>query len=377
MQVKQPCKIHLLAAARPNFVKIAPLYMVLKEQSWCEPEIIYIAQHPPGPMTTSIAEELGISRIDHIVEVGSNGDFGARFGAIIDGYSKLVQSERPDIVLVAGDVDTSLAAALTAKRLGNIPVAHLEAGLRSFDRSMPEEVNRILIDAISDIWLTPGDDATQRLTHGQSRPEERVHTVGNIMIDSLIKVLDPARGAKQCTGLGLAEGEFAIATFHRPANVDMPDDLSAVLGLLRSVADILPVLVPVHPRLAQNLKRLGLEDQLVHDNLIITEPLIYGDFINLVAKSRMVLTDSGGIQEETAYLGIPCFTYRNNTERPVTVANGTNRLVNRWDALPQIRGFVARDEAGNGQQRIAIPLWDGLTAYRTANALHAWWSGVS
>lgn len=366
------CKIHLIAGARPNVMKIAPLYKVLAAQDWCEPKLVFIAQHYSENMSQDLFAQFGVD--DEITVLPLDADnFGDRMGGIIKGYSELLENDRPDLVVVPGDVDVALGAALAARRR-NVVLAHLEAGLRSYDLTMPEEMNRVLIDSIADILLAPSAAAAQNLMYHEGASHGRVHFVGNIMIDALSMVLsdEVARGVLE--RFGVAAGAFAVATFHRPANVDDSCRLEEVRQLVEHIAERLPVVFPVHPRTQERLNKLKDGKSLFENPRILAcPPLAYAEFANLVSKARAVVTDSGGIQEETSWLGVPCFTVRDSTERPITITHGANTLVDFSDVRPQLQPVL------DGQlemRTIDLPLWDGRTAWRVAQVLRTRWKAL-
>jgi len=359
------CNIWLIASARPNFVKMAPLYNTLTQQDWCSAKFVFIAQHSSNNLTTDISKPLGVERFDRTIGIAADAHFGERLGEIIAKCSTCMAEDEVDLVVVPGDVDASLAVTIAARR-SRIPVAHLEAGLRSYDLEMPEELNRVLIDSISDIWLAPSETAYQHLVQDEARISANIHNVGNIMIDSVLRVLDPRWSMESF------DTPPVLVTLHRPYNVDYKERLSKLLGLLKRIAARRTVVLPGHPRLQNNLRRFGLDEEARSiPNLKLINPLGYADFINLMAQSEFIVTDSGGIQEEAAFLKKKCFTYRKSTERPLTVECGSNTLVNDWDAWPQISSYI---DSGERPVIHDIPLWDGLTRFRVAQVLYNWWS---
>ncbi|TMM52677.1 non-hydrolyzing UDP-N-acetylglucosamine 2-epimerase [Sulfitobacter sabulilitoris] len=356
-------KILLVAATRPNFIKIAPLYLCLKDQDWCDVKLVYLAQHPPGPMTTEIAASLGIASFDKEILVEDTRSPMHRLGVLAETFAEYLSEEKPDIVVVPGDVDASLAATIATKRAG-IAVAHLEAGLRSFDASMPEELNRVLIDSIADLHLTPSKAAWDNLVYGEGRSIETVHFVGNIMIDTLRSIHDPSYHPQVLAESGLER--FILCTFHRPANVDAPDALDRLAAMLGQLTSHHPVLFPMHPRTRQSIETHGRGAAFFdRPDLHICDPIAYIDFIHLIGLSQCVVTDSGGVQEEAAFLKRHCFTFRNNTERPQTVECGSNHLISDADYAPIIAKVTGRPHTIIRD----IPLWDGLTSERVASAL--------
>lgn len=359
-------KIDLVAGTRPNVMKVAPLYQTLKTLAWCEPRLVFLKQHEHRNMSHDLLQEFGITDFE-VLKLSST-SFGDRLGQIVSSYSDLLERSRPDATLVPGDVDVAVGAALAAKR-AQIPVIHLEAGLRSHDRAMPEEINRIIIDAISDLLLTPSEEATQNLIFHEGHPPTSVQFVGNIMIDSLVQVVSDDRRDAVLKRFDVTPGAYAACTFHRPSNVDSPETLGAICDILIELAADRRVIFPVHPRTRRVLDDNGLTARLEAAGLILCEPLGYTEFVNLISGAAFVLTDSGGIQEETSYLGVPCFTLRGSTERPITLTLGTNHLVDMDTVLPILKHRMAE----TGRAGSHIPLWDGQTAWRTAHAIRSWW----
>ncbi len=357
------CRVHLIAAARPNFMKIAPLYHALAAESWVEPRIIHTGQHYDPNMSDAFFRDLKLPAPHHHLEVGS-GTHAVQTAGVMVAYEKVCNAERPDWTIVVGDVNSTAACALVAAKLW-IPVIHLEAGLRSRDRRMPEEINRLVTDAISDVLWTPSPDADENLAREGVAPE-RIDRVGNIMIDSY-EMLRPQIEAEQGPAkFGLRAGGFGVVTLHRPSNVDNRDTLTNLVKQLVAISSRLPLLFAVHPRTRKMLTEFGLLGQLESAGGIrLTEPLGYIEFMSLVRSAKAVVTDSGGVQEESTYLGIPCLTLRENTERPITVSEGTNRLV-RPDELTQSVQKVIDGEWPRGSR---IPGWDGRTASRCVAAL--------
>ncbi|GHD71447.1 UDP-N-acetylglucosamine 2-epimerase (non-hydrolyzing) [Luteimonas padinae] len=363
------CRLDLIAGTRPNLVKLAPLRAELSASPWCDPDVVFLEQHTAGALSSDVMADLGIDpRRIHRIPLGEGGS-GQRLGDMITRYGEHVMVREPDLVIVFGDVDATLAATIAAKRNG-YPVAHVEAGLRSRDRRMPEELNRLMVDAIADMFFTTTAEASSTL-QSEGQDPARIHLVGNLMIDSLHRGLDLPAGRRHAEALGLTPGEFIVATFHRPSNVDDRQSLENVLDVLGQAAERLPVLLPRHPRTAAALERHGLGDRIgAIPGLHLTSPIRYREFISLVAAARLVITDSGGIQEETTVLGIPCLTFRENTERPETITHGTNRLVDIANAGRYLDEAIQAPPA----PRPEIPLWDGRCAQRIAAVLEAWWA---
>ena len=360
-----PTRVHLIAGARPNFMKVAPLHRALAATDWATPVFVHTGQHYDAEMSDIFLAELGLPEPDFHLEAGS-GLHGEQTAAVLVAYERVCMKDDPDWVVVAGDVNSTLAAALAAAKLG-IPVAHLEAGLRSGDRSMPEELNRIATDAISDLLWTPSIDADANLRR-EGIDEERVERIGNVMIDSFEHLRPVIEELHAASMLGLEPGTYAVVTIHRPSNVDDPDTLLAIVDQLRELAADLPVVFSVHPRNAARLDDLGAAGRLTDaSGVTILPPVSYVQFLSLVLDAGVVVTDSGGIQEETTHIGIPCLTVRSTTERPVTITSGTNQLV----SVDQIAAH-ARLAVGRGERtRTAIPLWDGHAAERAVASLRA------
>ena len=352
--------IDLIIGTRPNIIKAGPLYAALHDSGWCRPRIVFLMQHTDPALSTQVLEDLEIpdEAILHL-PLESSG-YGMRLGEMVAAYEREVALARPDLVIVFGDVDATLAAAYAAKR-AQIPLAHVEAGLRSHDRGMPEELNRLMVDAIADLHFTTSEDAVRTLVDKEGHSPQRVHFVGNLMIDALLRTVDQTRGQSLCAEQDVEPEKFALATFHRPSNVDSPQALSALLAMLREAAQRLPVLLPLHPRTSAALEQHGLTSTLQEiQGLQCLPPLRYKDFVSLLSCARLAMTDSGGIQEETTVLGIPCLTVRENTERPITLEQGSNRLVNP-DAVAAAMDEILLMPTGAPPQ---ISGWDGQTALR-------------
>ena len=353
-------RIVYVVGTRPNFVKTAPVIGALRERL---PEgrhtIVHTGQHYDRLMSDVFLEELGVPAPDHMLEVGS-GSHAQQTARVMERLEPVLLDERPDLVIVPGDVNSTLAAALTAAKL-DLPVAHIESGLRSFDRTMPEELNRVVADQVAEHLFLHSDEAIENLRR-EGVAEERMHFVGNTMIDTLVALEERFRSAGTAGKLGVEPGGFVLVTLHRPALVDGPL-LAETVRQLGALAREMPVVFPVHPRTRKQMEEVGGE----HPGLLLSEPLGYVDFLSLIADAGAVLTDSGGIQEETTFLGVPCFTLRDNTERPVTIRAGTNTLLGLDPAaIAGIPAALAERPAAPGEPP---PLWDGRASERIADVL--------
>jgi UDP-N-acetylglucosamine 2-epimerase (non-hydrolysing) len=358
----RPMRVAYVVGARPNFVKMAPVIAELRRRL---PDgrhvLIHTGQHYDRLMSDIFLEELGVPLPDHMLGVGS-ASHAVQTARVMKRIEPVLEQERPDLMIVPGDVNSTLAATLVAIKLG-IPVAHLESGLRSFDRTMPEEINRIVADEFSEYLFLHSDEAIENL-HAEGIAEERMHFVGNTMIDSVVAVEERFREMKSAAKLGMSPGNYLLVTLHRPALVDGPL-LADTIARLESVSRELPVVFPVHPRTRKMMVDMGLQSGPA---IRLTKPQSYLEFLSLEADARAVLTDSGGVQEETTYLGVPCFTLRDNTERPVTIRAGTNTLLGLEperidDILPALEQAKAVTECP--------PLWDGRAAERVGDVLAA------
>jgi UDP-N-acetylglucosamine 2-epimerase (non-hydrolysing) len=345
-----------IVGARPNFMKVAPVLNALKSHKHVVQTLVHTGQHYDVNMSDVFFEQLGIPAPDINLAVGS-GTHARQTAEIMTRFEPVALERKPDIVLVYGDVNSTVAAALVCAKLG-IRVGHVEAGLRSFDRTMPEEINRLVTDQLADVLYTPSEDADRNLQR-EGIPPEKIFRVGNVMIDSLVKLLPLAQRQNKN---GLPE-RYALVTLHRPANVDDSARLKGILQSLLEVNRSLSVVFPAHPRTRQRISDFGLNAE----QLRLLDPLPYLDFLGLQSRATVVITDSGGIQEETTYLGVPCLTLRENTERPVTVSLGTNVLVGRDP--DKLRSELSLVLAGKAKKGTVPPLWDGHAGERIAALL--------
>ena len=362
-----------VAGARPNFMKVAPVLRALEARGVSN-VLVHTGQHYDPSMSAAFFDDLGLPEPDVHLEVGS-GSHAEQTARVMERLEPVLAEIRPDLVVVVGDVNSTLAATIVCAKL-LIPVAHVEAGLRSFDRTMPEEVNRVLTDQLSDLLFTTSPEAFENLIR-EGVAGEKIHFVGNPMIDSLRSHLERARESKALHALGIEPGGYALVTLHRQSNVDDPSTLRGILEALGEIARRVPVVFPAHPRTVKVMREHGLEGLVdlsggtaAADTVSCVEPVGYLDFLALMAEARLVLTDSGGVQEETTILGVPCLTLRENTERPITIAMGTNKLIGSDPAA--IRSAAA--EALDGGPAVAAhpPLWDGKAGERIADVVRDW-----
>jgi UDP-N-acetylglucosamine 2-epimerase (non-hydrolysing) len=359
-------KVLNIVGARPNFMKIAPIVREMRRRAGqFQPRIVHTGQHYDEAMSDSFFRDLGIPAPDFHLEVGS-ASHAVQTAKIMMAFEPVVLQEKPEWVLVVGDVNSTIACALVCSKLG-VKIAHVEAGLRSRDRSMPEEINRLLTDSISDLLLTTSEDADENLRQ-EGVTGSKIKFVGNVMIDSLFYNLERSKSSKARENLDLNDKDYAVLTLHRPSNVDEETTFSRLLDALVSISEKLPVIFPVHPRTKANLEKFGFGERVENSNIRLIEPLGYLDFMNLYSGAKLVLTDSGGLQEETTALGIPCLTLRENTERPITIELGTNILVGTSTEKIKQAAFEVLENSAPRAAKIP-PLWDGHAAERICDAL--------
>lgn len=361
----KPLKIVNVVGARPNFMKIAPIIDEMKNHSDISPYLLHTGQHYDRVMSELFFDHLGLPKPDIYLGVGSGGH-GEQTGKIMIEFEKCLQELQPDMVLVVGDVNSTIACGLVATKLG-IKLAHVEAGLRSCDRTMPEEINRVLTDQISDLLFITEESAFQNLQK-EGIANDKIHFVGNVMIDSLLKHREKAGESKFLEELNLQPGNFILVTLHRPANVDDREIFIKLLDVLCRLSEMSTVVFPVHPRTRNRIQEFALDEKLQQfPALNLIDPVGYLDFLQAMANCRLVITDSGGIQEETTVLGIPCITARENTERPITVEVGTNVIVGRDPN--RIFDEAQKVLSGKGKQGQLPELWDGKAAKRIVKIL--------
>lgn len=364
-------KLLVIAGARPNFMKVAPLIKFVQSHNRSEGRngtelafrLVHTGQHYDEKMSDIFFSELGIPAPDINLGVGS-GSHAAQTAGVMAKFEAVCESEKPDWVVVVGDVNSTMACTLVCAKMG-IKVAHVEAGLRSFDRTMPEEVNRLVTDALADLLLTPSTDANENLKR-EGVSDDKIRLVGNIMIDTLVDNLDKARQQKILKTLGLKERAFVYVTLHRPSNVDHRENLGEIMAELIRLSREMPVVFPMHPRTRKMLSEFKIEVNR-SAKLIILDPIGYHDSLCLAENARFVLTDSGGLQEETTFFRTPCLTLRPNTERPITVSLGSNRLT----SLPSLRADIEQVLQNGDRAGSVPPLWDGHTAKRTVEQILA------
>jgi UDP-N-acetylglucosamine 2-epimerase (non-hydrolysing) len=354
-----------IVGARPNFMKIAPLMTAMLKSELIEPILIHTGQHYDEKMSKLFFEELEIPKPEVNLGVGS-GSQAKQVAKIMEGFDDICEQYKPDAILVVGDVNSTMACSIVAAKLG-IKIIHMEAGLRSYDRRMPEEINRIVTDSLADLLLTPSDDGTENLLKEGISPD-KIKLVGNIMIDTLLHFLPKAEKSDVLDNLNIKPKEYVAVTLHRPSTVDDEDNLKSVLDTLSKIQEKIKIVFPIHPRTRKNIELFGLNKIIENSsNLILTEPLGYLDFQKLMSNSKFIITDSGGVQEETTALKIPCITVRENTERPVTIWEGTNEIVG-FDMEKLL--FFANKAISNDWKESRIPkYWDGKTAERVVDTI--------
>jgi len=359
-------KILNIVGARPNFMKVAPLHRAFSKNPLIESKIIHTGQHFDAKMSDIFFEQLELPKPHYFLGVGGGTHTEATARTMIE-FEKVLKIENPDVVLVVGDVNATLACALVAVK-EHIPVVHVEAGLRSGDRKMPEEINRILTDNIADYLFITEQSGVDNLKK-EGILDDKVFFVGNVMIDSLVYYHQKSKTLNTMQELGVKSKEFMLVTMHRPANVDTPEGLKSILEIIEKASQHLAVIFPIHPRTRNNMEKFALTDKLKSiKNLILTEPQGYLEFLNLMDNAKLIITDSGGIQEETTFLQVPCLTFRDSTERPVTVELGTNQLLSDLNA-DTVYEKMTEILDGETKKGIIPPFWDGHTAERIAAIL--------
>jgi UDP-N-acetylglucosamine 2-epimerase (non-hydrolysing) len=364
--------MHILhvVGARPNFMKVAPVLRALAERPGVHQTLVHTGQHYDAAMSEVFFQQLEMPAPDYNLGVGS-GTHAQQTAAVMQLFEPVLTERDPDLVLVYGDVNSTVAAALVCSKLG-IRVGHVEAGLRSGDRAMPEEINRLLTDQLSDLLFTPSPDADRNLLREGIDDGAKIHCVGNVMIDTLVRLLPRAERVRDNGNFPRVDSPYALVTLHRPSNVDDLPWLREMLATLTDLSDRLSVIFPVHPRTRQRLDGAVPTERSDSSRLRLIEPLPYLEFIALQSRAALVITDSGGIQEETTFLGVPCLTVRENTERPITIEQGTNQLVGR--DLQRLRAeaeaILRGDKVSRGKKKQQpIPLWDGHTSERIADVI--------
>ena len=358
-------KILSVVGARPNFMKIAPIANAIKRHKGIKHILVHTGQHYDYAMSESFFKELGIPKPDVNLEVGS-ASHAKQTATIMMKFEEVILRYQPDVVVVVGDVNSTMACTLVAAKL-NVPVAHVEAGLRSRDRNMPEEINRLVTDSIADILFTTSRDADKNLIK-EFAPKNKIFFVGNVMIDTLFHNVLKAKRSQALKKLNLKRNNFALVTLHRPSNVDNKKTLKEIFLALKAIQEKVKIVFPIHPRTRKNLASFVSEKEMkAMKNLLLVEPKGYFDFLQLMMNAKFLVTDSGGIQEETTALGIPCLTVRHNTERPITITHGTNTLVgtNKSKIIKESMGILS----GRGKRGKCPELWDGKASERIVKKL--------
>ncbi|MBN1150906.1 UDP-N-acetylglucosamine 2-epimerase (non-hydrolyzing) [candidate division WOR-3 bacterium] len=358
-------KIAIVAGARPNFMKVAPVLKVYEKLTGKNMLFVHTGQHYDFSMSETFLEELDLRKPDAFLGAGS-GSHAFQTSKVMTEFEKWCTENKPSSIVVAGDVNSTMACAITAAKIG-IPSAHIESGLRSFDRSMPEEINRMVTDQLSEILFTTCKNAGDNLK--KENVFGRVYFVGNPMIDSLVYISGKLDG-KILGSMDLQKGEYCLVTIHRPSNVDDQENLKIIADILTGLSDMIKIVFPVHPRTLKKLKNSAYKEKLLKKDIILTEPLKYSKFIEVEKNAKLVLTDSGGVQEETTYFKVPCLTLRPNTERPITVTEGTNELVPLDFSI--IKSKVSDIIAGKWKKGVVPELWDGRAGERIARYLADW-----
>ncbi len=356
-------KILTCVGTRPNFIKITRLGKLFAEHSDIEYKVLHTGQHFDANMSEIFFNQLGIAKPDYFFNLSTGISQLAVIAEIIHKAEQVILEYKPDLVMVPGDVNSSFACALVASRHG-IPVAHIESGLRSFDKTMPEEVNRILIDDVADLFFVTEESGRKHLL-AEGKDEKKIIFTGNTMIDSLVSFMPHIDASDIKTKLGVEAGEYILLTFHRPGNVDDPESLADLVDVLNVIATFKKAVFPIHPRTLKNLEKFGL-DTALSKNIILTEPQGYIEFLSLIKGAWAVITDSGGVQEETTYLQVPCITIRPNTERPITVDLGTNTMAD--NSVGTIKSILERIQSGNYKKGQIPPMWDGYSSEKIVDA---------
>lgn len=357
-------KVINIVGARPNFMKIAPLMKAYSDSNAIQSILLHTGQHYDTKMSSLFFDELGIPKPNINLEVGSDTQ-AKQVAKIMERFEDVCFSEKPDAILVVGDVNSTMACSIVAAKLG-IKIIHLEAGLRSFDRTMPEEINRIVTDALADLLLTPSADADKNLSN-EGVSDSKIFRVGNIMIDTLFMFLPKAELSKVLDNMKLKRKEFALVTLHRPSNVDVKEGMENIMNTLDIISNDIDIVFPMHPRTKENLSKFGVSLQELNKKLKICEPLGYLDFQKLMSNAQFVITDSGGVQEETTALQIPCITLRENTERPITVEEGSNVIAGK--DMDKVLEYSHQAIVGKWKNGKIPALWDGKTAKRVIDVL--------
>jgi UDP-N-acetylglucosamine 2-epimerase (non-hydrolysing) len=361
-------KIISVVGARPNFMKIAPIVREIDQSDKLENVLVHTGQHYDEKMSDAFFSDLGIPAPDYNLNVGS-GSHAKQTAEVMLRFEKVIEQEKPHLVLVVGDVNSTLACSIVAAKL-NIAVAHVEAGLRSFDRKMPEEINRIVTDAVSDLFFITSPEAEEYLLK-EGSPKERIHYVGNVMIDTLMYNLEQAEFPSLLEDLNISERKYALVTIHRPSNVDDPDKLKSMISALVKIQEKIPVVFPVHPRTKKNIDKIFPQEYFQNlKQFHLMEPLGYLTFLSLMKFAQIVVTDSGGIQEETTALGVPCLTVRENTERPITITEGTNHLVGTSE--DKILETASKIISGHVKSGKCPKYWDGKASKRIIRILESY-----